>query len=236
MTASNPVQRKWWERHVLVIFLTTVLMIFFLYSRAEWSAMHRWNRAFGDVSLILVAIAMALGPLSRLRRKTVRSLPYRRELGIYAIVLATIHTIIILVGWVNLDLMRLIGFEFHPELQRYVMFDQGFGLANLIGVLALLYGLVLAITSNDRSMRVLGSTVWKFVQQGTYVLWALIVVHTAYFLFMHFLDYHRQTPEPNWFQWPFVGLVLFVLILQIAASSTTWRKARKRGGTVAEPS
>jgi sulfoxide reductase heme-binding subunit YedZ len=168
MTASNPVQRKWWERHVLVIFLTTVLMIFFLYSRAEWSAMHRWNRAFGDVSLILVAIAMALGPLSRLRRKTVRSLPYRRELGIYAIVLATIHTIIILVGWVNLDLMRLIGFELHPELQRYVMFDQGFGLANLIGVLALLYGLILAITSNDRSMRVLGSTVWKFVQQGTH--------------------------------------------------------------------
>ena len=116
------------------------------------------------------------------------------------------------------------------------MFDQGFGLANLIGVLALLYGLVLAITSNDRSMRVLGSAVWKFVQQGTYVLWALIVVHTAYFLFMHFLDYHRQTPEPNWFQWPFVGLVLFVLTLQIAASSTTWRKARNRGDTVAEPS
>lgn len=228
MTAEKLNLKTWWIRHLVVIVVAVVGTALFLYSRAEWSPMHRWNRAVGDMSLVLVAVAMALGPMSRLWRSFVGWVPYRRELGIYAIILALIHFIIILIGWVQLDLMRLIGFEFHPGLQQYVMVQQGFGLANLVGVLALLYGAILAMTSNDRSLKWLGNSVWKFVQQGTYVLWWLSVVHTAYFLFMHFLDYHRQTPEPNWFQWPFVGMVTIVLVLQIAASMATWRNARNR--------
>jgi sulfoxide reductase heme-binding subunit YedZ len=77
-------------------------------------------------------------------------------------------------------------------------------------------------------MNWLGTPVWKFVQQGTYVLWWLSVVHTGYFLYLHFLDFHRNTPDPNWLQWPFVGLVGVVLILQVAASAATWRKGRPR--------
>tara|TARA_R110002124_G_scaffold48148_13_gene142457 strand:- start:3814 stop:4524 length:711 start_codon:yes stop_codon:yes gene_type:complete len=234
MLDKKMVLNVWWMRHLIVIALGAVGTAFFLYSRAEWSDMHRWNRAIGDVSLVLVALAMSLGPLSRLWRKAVRILPYRRELGIYAVILAAVHATIILFGWVNLDMMRFLGFEFHPGLQKYVMLQQGFGFANLVGVLALAYGAILAITSNDRSIRVLGTGVWKFVQQGTYVLWWLSVVHTAYFLFIHFLDYHRATPEPNWFQWPFVGLVTFVLLLQIAASSATWKKRRNRDDALPE--
>lgn len=229
-------QRPWWQRHLVVIVLSVLGTGLFLYSRGEWSAMHRWNRAVGDMSLVLVALAMALGPMSRLWRSFARVLPYRRELGIYAIILALIHAAIILFGWVTLDLMRLFGFEFHPGLQRYVMVNQGFALANLIGILALIYGIVLAVTSNDRSLRWLGNSVWKFVQQGTYILWWLTVLHTAYFLFVHFLDFHRQTPEPNWAQWPFVALVGIVVALQIAASVTTWRKTRQPRGTSAQAS
>ena len=181
------------------------------------------------MSIVLVAAAMSLGPVSRLWRSTAVLLPYRRELGIYAVLLAFIHATIILIGWVNLDLMRLVGFEFPPGLQRYVMVQHGFAIANLIGVLALLYGLILAGTSNDRSLRWMGSSVWKFVQRGTYVLWWLSVVHTGYFLYLHFLDFHRATPEPNWVQWPFAGLVGTVLALQIVASSATLYKVRRRG-------
>ncbi len=222
----------WWKRHLVVVLLLLAGTGLFLYSRAEWSAMHRWNRAIGDMSLVLVAVAMALGPMARLWRKTVRFLPFRRELGIYAVLLALVHATIILIGWVELDLMRLVGFEFHPGLQRYVMLQHGFALANLIGILALLYGAILALTSNDRSLRLLGATVWQFIQRGAYVLWWLSVAHTGYFLFLHFLDFHRQTPEPNWAQWPFVGLVGVVLALQVAASSVTWRKSRPRNGLV----
>ena len=234
MMAKDGLMKRWWMRHLVVIALAALGTAMFLYSRTEWSPMHRWNRALGDMSLVLVAFAMALGPISRLSRGFVRILPYRRELGIYAVLLALIHAGVILFGWVQLDLMRLIGFEYHPGLERYVMVQQGFALANLIGVLALLYGAVLAGTSNDFSLRWLGDKVWKFVQQGTYVLWWLSVAHTAYFLFIHFLDFHRSTPDANWFQWPFVALVGTVMVLQIAASLKTWRKARQRGtGTAA---
>ena len=220
---------SWWARHLIVILIGAAGTWLFLYSRIEWSPMHRWNRAVGDMSIVLVAAAMSLGPVSRLWRSTAVLLPYRRELGIYAVLLAFIHATIILIGWVNLDLMRLVGFEFHPGLQRYVIVQHGFAIANLIGVLALLYGLILAGTSNDRSLRWMGSSVWKFVQRGTYVLWWLSVVHTGYFLYLHFLDFHRATPEPNWVQWPFAGLVGTVLALQIVASSATLYKVRRRG-------
>lgn len=231
---STMEQTPWWQRHLAVILLSALGTGLVLYSRNEWSPMHRWNRAVGDMSLVLVALAMAIGPMSRLWRACLRFLPYRRELGIYAIVLAAVHTAIILFGWVSLDLMRLAGFEFHPGLQRYVMVNHGFALANLVGLVALLYGIVLAVTSNDRSLRWLGNSVWKFVQQGTYILWWLTVLHTAYFLFVHFLDYHRQTPEPNWAQWPFVALVGSVVALQFAASTVTWRKSYQRRVGVTE--
>lgn len=217
-------------RHIIVLVLAVLLGGIFLLSRAEWSEMHRYNRALGDVSLVFISVTMALGPAARLvkSRWARKLLLFRRELGIWAVFTALIHTIIILVGWVELDLWRLFGFEYHPQMEKYVMVRHGFALGNSIGVLALLYGTVLASTSNDWSQRALGHSVWKFLQQGAYVLWWLVVVHTGYFLFVHFLDYHRRTPEPNWAQFPFIAMVSFVVILQSTASVVTWQRARLR--------
>ncbi len=218
----------WRFRHLASLMLAGVLIWSFAALRQDWSAMHRWNRAFGDASLVLVALTMALGPVSRLWRPAVRRLSWRRELGIWGFVAALVHVGIILFGWVQLDLMRLFGFEFHPGVGSYVMFDKGFGLGNVIGILALLYGLVLSLTSNDISQRWMGMSVWKYLQQGAYILWALIVAHTFYFLFMHFLDFHRSVPEPNSLQWPFVVLVALVFVLQSVASLRTWRLRLRR--------
>ena len=217
----------WKTRHLLAIILAVAGTYMFLELRAQWSEMHRWNRAIGDMSLVMVAFSMAIGPLSRLFPVFRKLLPFRRELGIYGVILAAIHTTIILVGWVNWDFMRLFGFEFHPA-GVYVMVQQGFGIANLIGIIALAYGLVLALSSSNWSQRLLGPSVWKFLQQGAYVLWMLIVIHTGYFLFFHFLDYHRSTPPPNILQIPFAILVSTILVLQIAAFIKTWKLRRNR--------
>ena len=111
--------------------------------------------------------------------------------------LAVVHMLIILGGWVEWNLIRILGYELHPMLQRYVMLQHGFGFANVVGILALVYGTALALTSNDLRQRYLGGVVWKFLQQGAYVLWALILLHTAYFLYLHFQDFNRPPPEPN---------------------------------------
>ncbi len=195
-------------------------------SRAEWSGMHRWNRAVGDMSLVLIGLSMTIGPLARLLTVFRTAVPWRRELGIYGVLLAVIHTVIILAGWVEWDLIRLFGYELHPVTNRYVMFQHGFGLANVIGIVALVYGIVLALTSNDWSQRLLSGSVWKFLQQSAYVLWMLIIIHTAYFMYLHFQDFHRSVPEPNWAQIPFAGLVALVILLQSAAFLKTWRSKR----------
>ncbi len=217
----------WKTRHLLVILAATLGTYAFLDSRAEWSAMHRWNRAIGDMSVVLVAMAMALGPLSRLFPVLRGALPFRRELGIYGVTLALVHTAIILDGWVEWDFYRLFGFQLHPSGQ-YVMVQHGFALANIIGVVALLYSIVLALSSSNWSQRLLGSSAWKFLQRGAYVLWMLIVIHTAYFLYLNFLDFHRPVPEPNWAQIPFAVLVGLIFILQLAAYIKTWSIRRKR--------
>jgi len=220
-------------RHVLIILSAVMLIALFGLVHQQWSPMHRWNRASADASIVMLSMTMALGPLAKLWPAWGRFLPFRRELGIHAVLLALVHTAIILVGWVEWDLARLVGLEFHPGLGHYVMVQHGFGLANLVGVLALAYGLILVATSNDRAVRFLGGPVWKFVQRGAYVLWALVVAHTAYFLFMHFLDFHRPTPPANPLQWPFAILVSLVLVLRWAASIRSWRGRRPQMGIAA---
>lgn len=211
------ISRKTAVRHVLVALLATGLVMGFATVHAEWSPMHRWNRAFGDASLVLVALAVGLGPLARLLRAAVPLLPFRRETGIHGCLLALVHAVVILVGWVEWDLMRLFGYEWHPDLLVYVMFQHGFGLANIIGIAALVFAALLAATSSDFAMRRLGVSGWKFLQMGALPLWWLTVAHVGYFLFLHFLSFHQATPEPNPLQYWFAGLVVLVLGLRSTA-------------------
>lgn len=217
-------------RHILIILAAVLLVALFGLVHQQWSPMHRWNRATADASIVLLSATMALGPLAKLWPAWAHLLPFRRELGVHAVLLAFVHTAIILEGWVEWNLARLVGFEFHPGLGQYVMVQHGFGLANLVGVLALAYGLTLVATSNNRAVRFLGGPVWKFLQRGAYLLWALVLVHTVYFLFMHFLDFHRPTPPPNPLRWPFVAIVLLVLSLRCAASVRSWSAVRRASG------
>ena len=217
------------SRHSRTALLSAGLVIGFSIVYDQWSPMHRWNRAFGDASLLLIAFSMGLGPLARLFRPATRFLRFRRELGIHGCLLALVHTVIILVGWVELDLMRLVGFEWHPDLQTYVMLQHGFGLANSIGLAALVIAVVLAITSNVWALRGLGASAWKFLQMGVLPLWWLAVAHTAYFLFMHFLSFHRETPEASPLQPWFIFIVLIVLGLRATAYVQTVRRKSYTG-------
>ena len=186
--------------------------------------MHRWNRAFGDAALLLLAITMLLGPLSVLVQRWRSVVIWRRQFGIWSMLLALIHLVIILDGWVEWDLIQLFGYQFIPQFGRYVMHQQGFGLANSIGLLALVFGLLLLLTSSDRAIRWLSTSVWQYLHQGATVLWWLVVAHVGYFLFLHFLDIRRPMMEPNPLQWPFVVIVLAVVVIRIVAFVAFWRR------------
>jgi methionine sulfoxide reductase heme-binding subunit len=221
---SVPIGARTISRHLLVIVIAAVSVYVFAMVHGQWSPMHRWNRAFGDAAVLLLGATMTLGALPRLYRPSASLLPWRRELGIYAVVLATVHTVIILQGWVEWDLFRLFGFEFHPLDMRYVMLQQGFGFANAVGVLALGIGLVLLLTSSDRAVRLLGPNSWKTLQMTALVFWALVVAHTGYFLYAHFLSFHRPIPAPNPLQIPFAAMVVAVFALRTTAFFITMRR------------
>jgi methionine sulfoxide reductase heme-binding subunit len=199
----------------------------FWFSRLDWDIEMRTWRALGDAATALLFVSLALGPVARLWRPGVRALPWRRETGIWSAVLALVHTVLILDGWVSWDLGRLMGYEFIPELDRTIRLEPGFGLANLVGLVAMTWALVLALTSSDLAMRVLGGSAWKWVHQGAYIVFYLVVLHAAYFLFIHYTpSFHRDPPPVNWFGWPLLAMGGVVLSLQWAAFAATVRRRR----------
>lgn len=221
-------------RHLLVMAVAAAGMGAALWWREEWAPMHRWNRAAADTSFLLLAAAMALGPLARLWPKFAVLMAFRRELGIYCAVLALIHTVVVLDGWLEWNLLRLAGFAYHPQLGRYVMAEHGLGFGNLVGTAALLYVVWLALISNDVAVQVLGPKVWRHLQQGANLVWALALLHAVYFLFLHFLHFHRAVPAPNPAQLPLTAVVLAVQFLRWSASYATWRRGRHSNGSGGE--
>jgi sulfoxide reductase heme-binding subunit YedZ len=100
---DTPAEPRWGAlgRHVTVALASGLGVLVFEASRSQWAPMHAWNRAFGDMSFLLLAITMALGPLARLWTPVGRLQSWRRETGIWTVVLALAHTYIVLDGWVR---------------------------------------------------------------------------------------------------------------------------------------
>lgn len=238
MTTALPL-RATWVRHVIVGSAALLLTYGFWLSRPQWVADMRLWRAVGDASLLLLYVTLAAGPLARLLPRLARLLPYRRETGIWFGLLALAHTLLILNGWARWNIKLFLGYEFVPEVGRFLRLESGFGMANLLGLAAVVLTVPLMVTSADWAVRVLGGSAWKFLHYSSYTIFWLAVLHTAYFLFIHYTPhFHRRPPpDPNWFRWPFVVLTLAVAVLQVAAFLRTVlrqkRQAASRGTTPA---
>lgn len=123
-------------------------------------------------ALFLTAAAVLLGPWNVLRRSTNPvSFDLRRDLGIWAGVMAVLHTGIGL----NVHLRGrpwLYFVDQHDRLRHDL-----FGFGNYTGLLAAILFLLLLLLSNDISLRRLGTRRWKFLQRWTYFAVLLTVVH-----------------------------------------------------------
>ena len=222
------------QRHFFIGMIGAVLLSIFWLSRPDWVAEMRLWKAVGDASLIFLYVTLMLGPVVRFAPQVGKLLSYRRELGIWFAILAILHTILILNGWARWDFKRFMGYEFIPQMDRMVRLESGFGLANLLGLLAVVLALPLMATSADWAVRALGASAWKFLHYGAYTIFYLVVLHTAYFMYIHFTASFHRSPPPNanWFQIPFAVLTASVIALQVAAFIKTLRRRRVRGSTL----
>lgn len=187
-------------RHFIAGSFAAVLVYIFWFSRSSLPFDARLWRALADTAFIFLFFTLAIGPLARLWTPSFRLLSWRRETGIWFALLSLSHFI------------RVINFA---------LLEYGIELPRLLGLIALFWALVLAATSSDRAVNFLGISSWKWLHSMTYVIFYLVTVHAAYFLFWRYT-------ESNWFKYPFLTMAFAAPLLQIAAFIK--EVFRQRGG------
>ena len=177
----------------------------------------RWSIATAYVALALLASTVVTGPWAVLTgRRHPTSSDLRRDLGIWAGLLGVAHFIIGL--QVHLKYRYLYWFrEMHDSAIPLPRMD-AFGLANDIGVVAVVIVVVLLAISNDFSLRRIGAPRWKKIQQWNYWYLGLVILHAAIYELLE----HRT-----------IGLVLLGLVIAggAVALQVAGFQARKRAAS-----
>ncbi|QGT79260.1 sulfoxide reductase heme-binding subunit YedZ [Guyparkeria halophila] len=156
-------------------------------------------RFLGDTALYLLLIGLAVTPIQRLWPR-LGLIDYRRMVGLYAFVYASLHLLLWLVVDRQLDLAAI----WEDVVEReHITF----------GVIAFLLLVPLAITSTRGWMRRLGRR-WKQLHRLVYPAAALVVLH--YFLSVKF---DTRTP---------LVLAGVLLLLFLARPVTRWLVAMRR--------
>ena len=171
---------------------------------------HNLSMGTAYAALALTALALGLGPWNVLRRRpNPVSFDLRRDVGIWAGLMAVLHTVVGLQVHLRGRMYLYFVKRLHPLTWRR---DQ-FGAANYTGLLSALLFLGLLVLSNDWTLRRLGRRRWKNLQRWTYAAGGLMVVHG--FIFQAIEKRHV----------PYVGAVIVVvagtLALQLAG---LWRQ------------
>lgn len=208
-------------RHVFALALLIGITVVFLFLRSDVHALHRFNRSVADASYLLLCLTLILGPLVKMVPRLRFLLPWRRELGIAFTVSALVHVVIYARSF-NWSLLRFFAESNQNGGTR--LLENAFAISNIIGVIALLYALVLFVTSNDFAQNILGKG-WKFLQQQSYTLFVLVILHFALFIYM-VTDGESADPfvKPVFL----AGGILTIFFQLSGYFLTVWQRSRQR--------
>lgn len=197
-------------QHLIVVIFTLLLVFIFRYLlQTEWAA------TFARISFILLFLTLAIGPVMKLKAPKKSSSPlqipwsWRGELGIWFAITGLIHFIILIMDRPFSTFIKIGG--------------SGYGLANLIGLIALVLALLLAFTSLNKIILFLGIKQWKWLHSFTYVVFYLVSLHLIYFQF--FSTYGEVGPD--WFGYTAIVLAIIILLLQSMAFIKTVADSKK---------
>lgn len=203
--ASN----RYWEhrirRHVWLAVIAALGTGLIYLATAPPDFRHRLSMATAYSSLFFLAATLLLGPWNILRRRpNPVSFDLRRDLGIWAGLLAILHTGVGL----TVHLRGRMWMYFFKQRHPWKLQTGQFGWANDIGLLSALLFLTLIVISNDISLRSFGLKRWKSLQRWTYVAVGLAIAHGILF----------QLVEKRHLPWVllFAALAVAMLVVQLA--------------------
>lgn len=132
------------------------------------------------------------------------------------------HVVILLYGWsddgVWVSLKELFGIKSVPFTSKTVFSGSAIAMANIVGAAALFYCIVMTVTSNDTSLRILGRDGWRRLHRVYgYSLFVLAALHTAFFLYLFYGVFPRSAPPPNFFNYIFPPVVAALMALRTMA-------------------
>jgi sulfoxide reductase heme-binding subunit YedZ len=174
--------------------------------------------AFARTSLILLSSTLIIGPAIILKKSKTEPLSikaplsWRGELGIWFTVTALIHFVLFMNGFPNWSLLKALGGGIKGG---------GLGIANFIGLIALVWAIILSATSFNKVIRFLGSS-WKWIHNFNYVIFYLVSSHMIYFQF-----FSTYRGGPDWFGYVSLVLVSLVVVLQVAGFIKTLTRNRR---------
>ncbi len=218
-------------RHLLTAVIAAVVGFgaWTLYS--TWSPDMRLWKSFGVAGMALLWFAITVGPVARIWPRLLPLVPWRREAGIWFAIVSAVHGYLVWDGWARWDVAGLLGYQLSPDSGMYLRAEPGFGLANLLGLVALMVGLALAATSFDRAVAFVGISSWKWMHTLAYAAFYLVVLHVIYFAFIHYSPSPTRMTiyEPNPLRYIYLAMFITAIGAQATAFVTTVLRRRAVG-------
>ncbi|MEL6963778.1 MAG: Rieske 2Fe-2S domain-containing protein [Pseudomonadota bacterium] len=133
-------------------------------------------RAFGTCAFLMLTVILSIGPLARLDERLLPLLYNRRHFGVMTCLVALTHAGFVVDWYFN--------FSPTPKYQAVLAANTSYGQLlgfpfESLGMLALLFLIVLAVTSHDFWLSFLTPRIWKWLHYLIYPTYALIVAHVG---------------------------------------------------------
>ncbi len=146
------------------------LVLFFFYGYGEATPL-MFNKIAGLLALILIGITFLIGPLSYVFPSIFKQFKtYRRFLGVSGFLVAVLHAILSFL------------LHYHGNLSFMLLDPNNEDLIGVyLGLTAISIFLLMAITSTDKAVELLGFRRWKMLQTTGYLALILVMLH---FIFM----------------------------------------------------
>ncbi len=213
---TTRLKRRIYSHHLPFFLFSAVFAVTLYITRPYKDVITKISFATAYPALVLLAATLLIGPWNTLRKqRTPVSNDLRRDIGIWAGILGLVHAVIGQCVHLRGRPWLYYVYEYRKNGPSGLRHDL-FGFNNFTGLAATLVLIALFATSNDWSLKRLGTLKWKQLQRWNYVCFVLTGAHA--------IGYQWMEKQKS----PFVITAVVCLVLTVALQSAVFMHIRRR--------